>query len=101
MQAATSTAPAQRPWACVVDPALAFTPEGPQAVRQLSRVLEVWVFRELWHILDNTSFFARAPHGREGDEANVATLGALGQWERLRYENDLLGLRLFWIGDGI
>lgn len=83
---------AQR-WACVIDPVLAFAPEGPLAVRDLSRVLEVWVFRELWHILDNTLFYARG-----GGEAVFC---ALDQWERLRHEHALNDIGLFWVGDGL
>lgn len=99
----------ERRWVCVVDPILALSRSGPWAVRQLARVLEVWVFRELWHILDNTLFFTHSPEvlgaGARGqgarDEASAAILGALGQWERVRQEHDLNGLRLFWVGDGI
>ena len=112
----TSVAVTLRPHrlVCVVDPALAFAPEGPFIVRQLARVIEVWVFRELWHILDNTLYFARTPGVLASSEASTASaasvasvdsaegvLDALDDWERLRYDHDLAALKLFWVGDGL
>lgn len=103
--AATTTPALAQRWSCVVDPVLALSRSGPWAVRQLARVLEVWVFRELWHILDNTLYFTRAPSelAAPGPACSRAreVLAALGQWERVRQEHDLLGLRLFWVGDGL
>lgn len=94
-----------RRWVCVVDPSLAFASEGPRVVRALSRTLEVWVFRELWHILDNTVYFTRTPTalapGGDGGARERSVLAALAGWERLRYEHDLNGLRVFWVGDGL
>jgi hypothetical protein len=40
----------QRRWACVLDPALILSPYGPE-LRRLGEVVELWVGRELWHML--------------------------------------------------
>ncbi len=98
-------------WACVLDPTLALSPHGLPLVRRLGEVMELWVVRELWHILDNTHFYQEQPETLLPNTATVpltarqqtpaqAILTTLREWERLRMETDLTGLKLFWIGDG-
>jgi hypothetical protein len=96
----------ERRWACVLDPALILSPYG-LALSRLGEVVELWVGRELWHILDNTHFYKKHPSflvdatmcttddSLESQEA----LQALLAWERWRLENDQSGLKLFWVGD--
>jgi hypothetical protein len=96
----------QRRWACVLDPSLILSPYGP-ALRRLGEVVELWVGRELWHILDNTHFYTQRPAllvdatMRTTDDALASqqALQALLAWERWRLENDQSGLNLFWVGD--
>ena len=107
----------QRQWPCVLDPFLALSPHGLSLARQLGRVMELWVVRELWHILDNTCFYRQYPETEVLPEANlfyssrlsslisdenlvsVLDKKALEEWEYARTDINLTGLNLFWIGD--
>lgn len=103
----------QRRRACVLDPALILSRFGLLLVRRLGEVLELWVPREFWHILDNSQFYLEQPESlfhppgnehrmvarRVPDRAEVA--GAIKEWERIRLESDLSGLNFFWVGDGL
>ena len=92
--------------ACVLDPALVLSPYG-LAVSRLSEVMNVWVVRELWHILDNTHFFTQRPallveataRTHDTEAASQEALQALLDWEQWRLENDQASLKLFWVGD--
>lgn len=98
-------------WACVLDPTLALSRYGLPLVKQLNEVMELWVGRELWHILDNTHFYLEQPESLLLDRFASASettedraraqeiVWALREWERIRMETDLSGLKLFWIGD--
>lgn len=100
----------QRRWACVLDPALVLSRFGLPLIRRLNEAMELWIVRELWHILDNSRFWLDRPEalfatGREGMEANHALAddreltSAMKAWERIRMENDLNGLKLYWLAD--
>jgi hypothetical protein len=96
----------QRRLACVLDPALILSPYG-LALSRLGEVVELWVGRELWHMLDNTHFYTQRPSllidtttpPTDKDLASQEALQALLDWERWRLENDQAGLQLFWVGD--
>jgi hypothetical protein len=96
----------QRRLACVLDPALLLSPYG-LAMSRLGDVLELWVVRELWHMLDNTHFYAQHPallveataHTTDTDVAAQEALQALLDWERWRLDSDQASLKLFWVGD--
>src|SRR5262245_58117970 len=96
----------QRRWACVLDPALILSPYG-LALSRLGKLVELWVGRELWHMLDNTHFYRQRPSllidatMRTTDDALASqeALRALLAWERWRLESDQAGLNLFWVGD--
>ena len=96
----------QRRLACVLDPALILSSYG-LALSRLGEVVELWVGRELWHMLDNTHFYTQRPSllvdttTRATDDALASqeALQALLGWERWRLENDQAGLKLFWVGD--
>jgi hypothetical protein len=101
----------RQPWTCIIDPALALSRYGVPLVKQLGEVMELWVVRELWHILDNCAFYLQqpgliAPRGNSCErtpqqERNALeeTLRSLLEWERFRGETDLAGLNFFWLGD--
>ncbi|MDJ0702687.1 MAG: hypothetical protein QNJ46_05350 [Leptolyngbyaceae cyanobacterium MO_188.B28] len=101
----------QQRWACVLDPTLALSPHGLFLATQLGKVMELWVVRELWHILDNTHFFLRHPESMALPSAKSENLPALQQpaldeaslrnWEQSRADIDLIGLNVFWIGDAL
>jgi hypothetical protein len=96
----------QRRLACVLDPALILSHYG-LALSRLGEVVELWVGRELWHMLDNTHFYTQRPSllvdttTRTTDDALASqeALQALLGWERWRMETDQAGLNLFWVGD--
>jgi hypothetical protein len=99
--------------ACVIDPALALSRHGVALVKCLGRVMELWVARELWHILNDTTFYTKQPQliaprrhvGERTAEQEYYVLKeiifALKEWEKFRLETDLTGLNLFWIGDSL
>ncbi|GAB4226250.1 MAG: hypothetical protein Kow00121_54420 [Elainellaceae cyanobacterium] len=113
----------QRRCACVLDPTLALSDYGLPLVKQLAELMELWVVRELWHILDNTYFYvhqsrsvyAEQKHRKRfyAEHLEIGTtshqpqplspqaIRALREWERLRLETDLCSLKLFWIGDSV
>ena len=75
--------------------------------------MELWIARELWHILNNTKFYLQQPElliskstlNEKASEQEKATLESviwsLQEWKGLQTENDLLGLNLFWLGDSL
>jgi hypothetical protein len=73
--------------------------------RLLALRAEVWITRELWHLLDNLDVYAPSADnswhpdsvGRRGEE----TRRALRVWDRLRQSKDLGGLRCYWVGDNL
>ena len=102
-----------QPQTCIIDPALALSAHGVPLIKQLREVIELWVVRELWHILDNTNFYFQHPElitprgidsSRTPKQERIAleeTLWSLKEWERFRMWTDLAGLNLFWLGDSI
>lgn len=118
--------PRSRRSRAVLDPGLCLGVAGPALVQRLSRQAELWIVRELWHILDNSYFYCRHPAALLSESAgeaqpraapgqplaaggepsrppaDLASLGrTLRTWERLRVTTDLAGLELFWLGDGL
>jgi hypothetical protein len=99
----------QRRWACVLDPTLAFSNYGLPLVKQLRGVMELWVGREFWHILDNTYFYLRQPESllsnkvgrtlKSGPVNPQQFIRILQAWERTRIETDSANLGLCWVGD--
>jgi hypothetical protein len=100
----------QRRWACVLDPNLLLSQYGLFLVQSLREVLELWIARELWHILDNPSFYLAQPElglsqtdlGLSSELPTIAQqkrVQMLKGWESLRIETPVRDLNLFWIGD--
>ena len=111
----------QRRWPCVLDPFLALSPCGLPLATQLGQVMELWVVRELWHILDNTCFYRQLSEPRTApntdlpyvsrlitfvgdedlveEEPPVLNRKALDEWERARTDINMTGLNVFWIGE--
>jgi hypothetical protein len=99
--------------ACVLDPGLVLCRFGLPLIRRLGDLAELWMPRELWHILDNSQFYLEQPEslcqvdgGERHDElrwssARKEIVAAIKLWERIRLESDLSGLKVFWIGDGL
>lgn len=96
-------------WKAVLDPALALTPYGVRLAIGLSEVMELWVAREFWHILDNIHFYQQHPeslitHTFDPNSNHHQTrlqemLQALREWEYIRTISKPTKPSLFWIGD--
>jgi hypothetical protein len=96
---------------CVIDPALALSRYGVTLIKQLGKAMELWIGRELWHILENSNLYIQqpeliAPRGfntprthQQERKALEEVLWALQAWEQFRLNTDLAGLNLFWLGD--
>lgn len=100
----------QRRWACVLDPSLVLSPYGVLFVQSLGEILELWIARELWHILDNPNFYLTQPAwAMSQTELELAPslqmmaqqqwVQTLRSWELLRGQTPPNDLNLFWIGD--
>ncbi len=90
---------------CVMDPFLAFSRYGIPLVKGLGEVMELWVAREHWHILDNTDYYMRQQKLMSTDQSQAVArmwpeCQTLADWEKLRAETDPATLKLFWVGDG-
>jgi hypothetical protein len=94
----------QKRWACVLDPTLTLSRFGLLLVKRLGEVMDLWVVRELWHVLDNTQYYLQQPDSLLADRTPSTKvqkiLCALREWERVRMETDPAGQRYYWIGDG-
>ena len=100
-------------WASVIDIDLALSPYGLLFVLRLCKEFDVWLVRELWHILDNTQYYLSHPEvlipSRPGEQWSDIEVdlrrrhlsNIMKQWETARVETDLTGLKLFWIGDTV
>lgn len=99
-----------QPFTCVIAPTLALLPCGVSLVKQLGKVMELWVSREFWHIIENSDYYLQQPEliTPKGDtfartleqwKTVEETLWSLKEWQKFRIANDLVGLNLFWLGD--
>jgi hypothetical protein len=100
----------RQPQTCVLDPGLAFSPYGLPLVKHLREYLELWVVRELWHILDNPRYYLQQPEsmplGAALDPADwnrpthrQQMNQTFQDWQSIRMSVDPTNLKLFWIGD--
>jgi len=110
MPTSSSTNYDLQPLTCVIDPALALSPCGLSLVKQLGRVMDLWVGREFWHIIENSDYYLQQPElitprdtsektFGQGRTTQEETISSLKEWQRFRIANDLVGLNLFWVGD--
>lgn len=84
--------------ACVLDPTLVLGhAQGPTFALRLTRVLEPWLTRSFWHVIDASDLlYARAPNDPEHVSPNAA---ALAGWIALRDGREASSWLLRWIGD--
>ncbi len=97
----------------VLDPVLALAFYGPDLIFQLNQDIELWISRELWHILNNTDFYLSQPKlllpedfskqdlSIQAEESSRNIVKSLKKWQHLRQINNLRSLNLFWIGDSL
>lgn len=98
---------------CVLDPALALSSHGLLLVENLATVMELWVVRELWHILNNVDFYLQRPELvipkritadimlEENRTVLEETFWSLKEWKKMRRVTDIARLNLFWLGDSL
>ncbi len=102
----------QRRWACVLDPTLALSDYGLPLVKQLGELMELWVVREFWHILDNTHFYLQQPESILGERVverspqtqqilSQQVIRALKEWERLRTTTERSSWNVHFLADVI
>jgi hypothetical protein len=96
---------------CVLDPTLALSRYGISLIKQLGELINIWLPREFWHILDNTDFYLKHPEYLFCQRAISSTTmdtqqsirqeitQALQEWERKRKETALVDLNIFRVGD--
>ncbi|MBD2034849.1 hypothetical protein H6F76_07350 [Leptolyngbya sp. FACHB-321] len=101
----------QRRWACVLDPTLALSHYGLPLVKQLGELMELWIVRELWHILDNPQFYLHQPSLISSVQMPIAlpsygnssqhVVQTLKEWERLRTSTDRNSWNIHFLADVI
>ena len=96
---------------CVLDPMLALSNYGIPLVKQLETVMDVWVGREFWHVLDNIQFYLQHPdllllnRAMPDRTEYIAAFSApeiirsLQAWGEFRQQIDLEQMKIFWVGD--
>jgi hypothetical protein len=99
----------QRRWVCVLDPTLALSNYGLPLVKQLGGLMELWIVRELWHILDNPRFYLNQPElVSNRSDSNLAVqpqrpspqmIQSLKEWERLRTMTDRNSWNVHFLAD--
>ncbi|GAB1538005.1 hypothetical protein NUACC21_06610 [Scytonema sp. NUACC21] len=98
-------------YTCVIDPTLALSLYGLILVKQLGALVDLWVGREFWNILDNTHFYMQHPEllllssnkisiTREQQlSCQQDILQALKAWEQVYNETGLTNFKLFRLGE--
>jgi hypothetical protein len=86
----------QHKLACVLDPSLLLDhAQGPTLALRLTHVLEPWLTRSFWHVIDASELLRGARAGAP-DPPDPAALAA---WITLRDETDAGSWPLRWVGD--
>jgi hypothetical protein len=100
----------QRRWSCILDPALLLlTRFGPMLVQRLGALVELWLARTFWRVLDDSETCLQRPDRlvpagwlpNAGGGFASASSDSLRVWERIRARTDLCGLRFRYVGDNL
>lgn len=95
---------------CILDPMLVLSRYGLMLVKHLGTVLDLWIGREFWHLLDAAEFYRQQPelllpphfavhHSPEAVRIATAEIEmALKAWSQMSMTHPN-PLRLFWFGD--
>ncbi|MCC5635158.1 hypothetical protein LC593_04680 [Nostoc sp. CHAB 5844] len=97
---------------CVLDPSLALSRYGLLLVKQLAQVMDLWLGKEFWNIVDNTQFYLKHPElllhptsfAQIPEQYSYALQGivqALEDWEQVQKQTSLEKLKLYRIGDNL
>jgi hypothetical protein len=97
-----------RRWACVLDPMLALSEYGLLLVKQLGDIIELWVVREFWNMIDSSQFYQQQPEILLQDFATERSplysqqiLRSLQEWDRLRTLSDRNSWHVHFLADVI
>ena len=94
-------------WSCILDPAIALSHHGVLIAENMGKEIESWVVQELWNIVDNADFYAQRPElitpnaHTLSSNAIAETMWSLREWGRVKQQQDLGGLGLYWLGDNL
>ncbi len=105
----------QRKGACALDPSLFLSHYGLLLVQSLGEAVELWIARELWHILDSPEFYLNHPEPIAPQTSFVPLIGTqketyqrqaqknrvqvLQHWQSYRARTPPTQLNLCWLGD--
>lgn len=84
--------------ACVLDPSLALSPYGLQLVQQLGSVLELWIAREFWDFVQQSTLKETLTFPEAVRPPQAIQASAQG-WRRLQEHMCPAELPLYWYGD--
>lgn len=95
----------QRKQPCILDPTLVLVHgQGPALALRLTQVLEPWLTRSFWQVIDASELLLRAPDAgtKELGGAEVRPdASALATWITLRDNTDAASWPLRWVGDNL
>lgn len=90
----------QRKLPCVLDPTLALGHgQGPELASRLVRVMEPWLTRSFWQLIDASDLISRDPPGQETGVRAQPDADALATWIGWRDRTDAGSWTFRWIGD--
>jgi hypothetical protein len=96
----------------VLDPTLALSDYGLPLVKQLGGLMELWVVREFWHLLDNTQMYLQQPERllsqpypevlpAQHRYLSQQVIRNLREWENLRVNSDRSTWNIHFLADVI
>jgi hypothetical protein len=101
----------QRRWASVLDPTLVLSNYGLPLVKQLGALMELWIVREFWHILDSPQFYLDQPNLITSQQIPIPSsqystvshqvVQTLKEWERIRTTTDRNSWNIHFLADVI
>jgi hypothetical protein len=95
----------QRKQPCILDPTLVLVhAHGPALAMRLTQVLEPWLTRSFWQVIDASELLLRSraegsqDHGEVEEQPDAS---ALATWIALRDNTDAASWPLRWVGDNL
>jgi hypothetical protein len=91
---------------CVLEPTLILAhPQGPEFAMRLTQVLEPWLTRSFWQIIDSSELLTQGVPALAVESADsphvLADSAALTSWIALRDQTDAGSWPLRWVGDNL
>ncbi|WP_244851530.1 hypothetical protein [Caballeronia sp. SL2Y3] len=89
-----------RKLSCVLDPALILaTPGGIKLALRLTHVVEPWLTRTFWQLIDSSDWLRAVLPNEDADAAVAPRSDVLGAWIEMREQTDAASWPFRWIGD--